>query len=75
VRIVIEGLWLRRAIEVGDVVWVSRRVAALHRRSRTPERAAIEDALARALDSWPAIAAGEIERAMMALHTRKEQQP
>ena len=41
---------------------------------RLPERAAIEEALARALGSWPAIAAGEGERAMMVLHTRKEQQ-
>jgi len=39
---------------------------------RAPELAAIEDALARALDTWPAIAAGETERAMTALHTRNE---
>ena len=41
---------------------------------RAGERAAIDDALARALDAWPAIAAGDFERAMMALHTRKEPQ-
>jgi PTH1 family peptidyl-tRNA hydrolase len=37
---------------------------------RPDERAAIDDALARALVSWPAIAAGEMERGMMTLHTR-----
>ncbi len=37
---------------------------------RADERAAIDDALTRALAVWPAIAAGEMERAMMALHTR-----
>jgi PTH1 family peptidyl-tRNA hydrolase len=42
---------------------------------RANELAAIEDALARALDAWPAIAAGEPERAMTALHTRKDQEP
>ena len=42
---------------------------------RGNDRAAIEEALARALEAWPALAAGETERAMMALHTRKEQQP
>ena len=42
---------------------------------RANELAAIEDALARALDAWPAIAAGETERAMTALHTRKDQEP
>ena len=36
------------------------------------ERAAIEDAIDRGLDAWPAIAAGEFERAMLMLHTRKE---
>ncbi len=38
---------------------------------RADEREAIGEALARALDAWPAIAAGEFERAMMALHTRR----
>ena len=42
---------------------------------RANELAAIEDALARALDAWPAVAAGETERAMTALHTRKDQEP
>jgi PTH1 family peptidyl-tRNA hydrolase len=36
------------------------------------ERAAIEAAIARGLDAWPALAAGEFERALTALHTRKE---
>lgn len=38
---------------------------------RAEEREAIEQALSRALDAWPAIAAGDFERAMMALHTRR----
>ena len=42
---------------------------------RGADRAAIEDALDRALDVWPLIAAGDFERAMMALHTRNEQEP
>ena len=37
---------------------------------RVDERAAIDDALSRALTAWPAIAAGDMERAMMVLHTR-----
>ncbi|MEO8755048.1 MAG: aminoacyl-tRNA hydrolase [Casimicrobiaceae bacterium] len=37
---------------------------------REEERTAIEDALRRALAAWPAIAAGDMERAMMALHTK-----
>jgi PTH1 family peptidyl-tRNA hydrolase len=36
------------------------------------ERAAIEGAIDRALDAWPAIAAGDFERAMLLLHTRME---
>ncbi len=36
------------------------------------ERAAIEEAIDRSLDAWPAIAAGDFERAMQLLHTRKE---
>jgi PTH1 family peptidyl-tRNA hydrolase len=36
------------------------------------DRAAIDDAIARGLDAWPAIAAGDFERAMLLLHTRKE---
>ena len=36
------------------------------------ERAAIEAAVDRSLDAWPAIAAGDFERAMLSLHTRKE---
>ena len=42
---------------------------------RAVERAAIQDALARALDAWPRIKDGDFERAMMALHTRNEQEP
>jgi DNA-binding GntR family transcriptional regulator len=40
VRIEIDSLCLRKAIEIGDVDWESRLVAAFHRMSRTPERAA-----------------------------------
>jgi PTH1 family peptidyl-tRNA hydrolase len=36
------------------------------------ERAAIAAAIDRSLDAWPAIAAGDFERAMLLLHTRKE---
>jgi PTH1 family peptidyl-tRNA hydrolase len=36
------------------------------------ERKAIEAAIDQALDAWPAIAAGEFERAMLLLHTKKE---
>lgn len=36
------------------------------------ERAAIEAAVDRGLEAWPAIAAGDFERAMQSLHTRKE---
>ena len=34
------------------------------------DRAAIDAAIDRALDAWPDIAAGDMERAMMSLHTR-----
>jgi PTH1 family peptidyl-tRNA hydrolase len=34
------------------------------------DREAIEAAIGRALDVWPAIAAGDMERAMMTVHTR-----
>jgi len=36
----------------------------------TDDRSGIDAALARALDAWPDIAAGDMERAMMTLHTR-----
>ena len=36
------------------------------------DRAAIGDAIARGLDAWPAIGAGDFERAMQMLHTRKD---
>ncbi len=39
VRIEVEGLCLRRSIELGDVNWEARLVSAFHRLSRTPERA------------------------------------
>jgi peptidyl-tRNA hydrolase, PTH1 family len=39
---------------------------------RTEELAGIEAATRRALDAWPAIAAGDMERAMMALHTKEK---
>ena len=42
---------------------------------RGADRAAIDDALARSLEAWPLMAAGDFERAMMALHTRNEQEP
>jgi PTH1 family peptidyl-tRNA hydrolase len=37
---------------------------------RVEEAAAIEEAIGRALAAWPDIAAGDMERAMMSLHTR-----
>ena len=36
------------------------------------QRVAIEAAIDRAIDAWPAIAAGDFERAMLLLHTRKD---
>ena len=42
---------------------------------RADERAAIDDALARAVRAWPDIAAGDMERAMMELHTRERPRP
>jgi DNA-binding GntR family transcriptional regulator len=50
VRIEIDSLCLRRAIELGDVDWEARLVAAFHRLSRTPERAAGDPA--RSSDDW-----------------------
>jgi PTH1 family peptidyl-tRNA hydrolase len=37
---------------------------------RAEEMSGIEAALRRALDAWPAIAAGDMEKAMMSLHTK-----
>lgn len=56
VRIEIEGLCLRRAIELGDVDWESRLVAAFHRLSRTPER--VLDDPQRISDDWAEAHAG-----------------
>jgi PTH1 family peptidyl-tRNA hydrolase len=39
--------------------------------ARGEERDAIADAIERSLDAWPAMAAGDFKRAMLALHTRK----
>jgi len=39
----------------------------------TGERHAIEDAIARALNVWPALSAGDFERAMTRLHTKELQ--
>ena len=50
VRIEVETLCIRRAVEVGDVAWESRLVAAYHRLSRTPERAPEDPA--RTNDDW-----------------------
>jgi len=36
------------------------------------EKAAIDAAIERSLAAWPAVAAGDFERAMLLLHTRKE---
>jgi len=36
------------------------------------DRRAIDEAIGRSLDAWPAIADGDFERAMQMLHTRKE---
>jgi DNA-binding GntR family transcriptional regulator len=52
VRIEIEALCLRRAIELGDVDWEARLVAAFHRLSRTPERAPNDPV--RSNDEWAA---------------------
>lgn len=37
---------------------------------RAEEATAIDEAIRRGLDAWPAIATGDMERAMMALHTK-----
>jgi DNA-binding GntR family transcriptional regulator len=50
VRIDIDSLCLRRAIELGDVDWEAHLVAAFHRLSRTPERAS--DDPTRSSDDW-----------------------
>jgi len=50
VRVEIDSLCLRRAIELGDVDWEARLVAAFHRLSRMPERAAGDPA--RSSDDW-----------------------
>jgi DNA-binding GntR family transcriptional regulator len=50
VRIEVESLCLKRAIEIGTVDWEARLVAAFHRLSRTPERVASDPA--RSADEW-----------------------
>ena len=55
-RIEVEALCLRRAIAVGTVDWEARLVAAYHRLSRTPERAAGDPM--RADDDWAEAHAG-----------------
>ena len=50
VRIEIDSLCLRRAIEFGDVDWEAGLVAAFHRLSRTPERASADPT--RSSDEW-----------------------
>jgi PTH1 family peptidyl-tRNA hydrolase len=40
---------------------------------RAEERAAIVDAIGRAIAAWPSIAAGEMEAAMLALHTTNKE--
>jgi PTH1 family peptidyl-tRNA hydrolase len=42
---------------------------------RAEEASPIDDAIARALAAWPALATGDMERAMMALHTRAKPAP
>jgi len=56
VRIEIDSLCLRLAVEQGDVAWESRLVAAFHRLSRTPERAAGDPT--RSSDDWAEAHAG-----------------
>ena len=50
VRIEIDSLCLRKAVEQGDVDWEAHLVAAFHRLSRTPERAPGDPA--RSSDEW-----------------------
>jgi DNA-binding GntR family transcriptional regulator len=50
VRIEIDSLCLRKAVELGDVDWESGLVAAFHRLSRTPERVA--DDPTRSSEEW-----------------------
>ena len=50
VRIEVETLCLKRAIEFGTVDWEVRLVAAFHRLSKTPERVASDPV--RAADDW-----------------------
>jgi len=42
---------------------------------RSEEQGAIESAIARSLDAWPEIATGDMERAMMKLHTKGNNGP
>lgn len=51
VRVEIESLCLRRAIELGDVKWESELLAACHALSKTPERTDGSETI-RMTDSW-----------------------
>ncbi|WCE06230.1 GntR family transcriptional regulator [Pseudoxanthomonas sp. JBR18] len=53
VRVHIEGMCLRRAIEIGDVAWESRLVAAFHRLVRTAKREPADPR--RMNDLWSAV--------------------
>src|SRR5665213_541751 len=53
----------------------SRPPAAREIPSRAGERTAIEAAIDAALDAWTDIAAGDFERAMLALHTKPREAP
>ncbi|MGE4238976.1 GntR family transcriptional regulator [Ramlibacter sp.] len=58
VRIEIESLCLRRAIELGDLRWESELLAAWHELSRTPEKAFADEtqpASARMTESWSSV--------------------
>ena len=56
VRIEIDSLCLQKAIDNGDVEWEARLVAAFHRLSRTPERAAGDPT--RSSEEWAEAPAG-----------------
>jgi peptidyl-tRNA hydrolase, PTH1 family len=63
VRLGLEGVAAKDRAEVVDYV--------LHRPDATDQRA-IDDAISRTMDVWPAIAKGDMEAAMLALHTKSK---